>query len=261
MFLEGEIKPENVRFRDEKIAYKHHTEERKKDVIFRINRMEVKKGDFKVSNGKEIAIYGGEIVAIAGRNGIGKSTLCSEVFGKSREKCAMKRQILERSREMVGGVLGKGELFSEAYKRSMNLDKLAFQKMENLSGGELQKVEIFKALGEEEKTLYILDEPTNMLDVTARIRLSKLLRERVNGEKAVLLVDHDLEFVHNTADRIIIISGESGKEGRVEGIYDKDDGIRRLMKDFDLSYRRDEESNRLKLNKKGSKKDETFIEK
>lgn len=254
MFMEGFIAPENMRFRDEGIAYKHYGNELHGKKLLEIGKIEAKRGEFSVTNKSAIQINEGEIIGIAGKNGIGKSTLCREIFAKNEANASFKEQILTREKEIAGKYMEKRDIFSDNYIRSMKLIKLEFYDIMKLSGGELQKLEIFKALNQDKK-LYILDEPSNMLDVSARIVLSKMLRERVGSGCAILVVDHDLEFLYNTVDRLIVMDGESGKHGMVDGIYGKEEGISKLMGEFDLSYRKDSETKRLKLNKKGSKKD------
>ncbi|MFH1257745.1 MAG: ATP-binding cassette domain-containing protein, partial [Candidatus Micrarchaeota archaeon] len=253
MFIEGYIGPENMRFREERIAYKHYMGETHRKKLMEIPKMEMKRGEFVVKNPSAIQINEGEIVGIAGKNGIGKSTICRRIFEEHPTTAAFKEQILARENDIAGKYFEKRDLFSENYLHQMKMRKLEYYNIEKLSGGELQKLEIFRALNQE-KALYILDEPTNMLDVSSRILLSKVFRERVAADRAVLVVDHDLEFLHNTVDRLIVMEGESGKHGEVAGIFDKDEGVRMLMAEFDLSYRRDTDTKRLKLNKKGSKK-------
>lgn len=254
MFMEGFIAPENMKFRSEAIAYKHYAEETHKNELMVLMAAKIGRGDFSVENPNAIVINEGEIVGIAGKNGIGKSTFCRDVFEKNMGGLAFKEQVLKREGGVAGKYLQKNDLFSENYMRGMKMGKLEFYDIQKISGGELQKLEIFKCLNQERKA-YILDEPTNMLDVSARITLSKMLRERVVGGRAIIVVDHDLEFLYNTVDRLIVMDGESGKRGVVKGIFDKEAGVRMLMEEFDLSYRKDPETKRLKLNKQGSKKD------
>jgi len=56
------------------------------------------------------------------------------------------------------------------------------------------------------------------------------------------------------------MDGETAKRGTVQGVYDKDEGVRMLLEKFDLSYRRDPDTKRLKLNKRGSVKDRELKE-
>ena len=254
MFLEGFIGPENVRFRDHAIAYKQYAEEKKKEKAFEIPAMKVKLGDFSVENASPVVLKQGEVTGVAGPNGIGKSTLCRKVH-EEHANTAFKPQILERGTDLVAAYLEKKNPFDEAYTKQMNLQRLEYYPVADLSGGELQKLQIFRCLTQEDKDLFILDEPTNMMDVNGRIALSKLLREKAETGCAVLVVDHDLEFLLNTVDRLMVMDGEPARHGFVKGVYDKDDGVRLLLEKFDLSYRRDSETKRLKLNKRGSVKD------
>ena len=66
-----------------------------------------------------------------------------------------------------------------------------------------------------------------------------------------------MEFLLNAVDRIIVMDGNPSQNGFVKKICDKEEGMLELMEKFELSYRRDILTKRLKLNKKGSKKDLT----
>ncbi|MBU1197868.1 ATP-binding cassette domain-containing protein [Candidatus Micrarchaeota archaeon] len=254
MFLEGFIGPENVRFRKDSLAYRHYAEEQKKNGVLTLAKTRLTRGSFEVENRKEVLVRDGEIIGIAGPNGIGKSTWMQALHEKNEARTAMKTQLLVRDDELVANTLTPLDLFAETFVRTMDLKRLEFLRTSDLSGGELQKLRIYEALNQE-KSVYVLDEPTNMLDVSGRIRLSKMLRERVKEGRAVLLVDHDLEFLFNTVDRVIVMEGESGVHGEVKDVYDKHEGAKVLLKQFGLTYRKDGNTERLKLNKPGSRKD------
>lgn len=254
MFLGGFITPENVRFRKEEISYKQYAEAAHDKTVFEIGETTVKKGSFMARNESVIPLLEGEVVGIAGPNGIGKSALCEKIHADSNGKTAFKKQLLDREPKLVGESLSAEDLFAENALKALDLKRLEFLKQTGLSGGQLQRLKIFECLSQE-KPLYILDEPTNMLDAAARIKLSKVLRERAEGERVVLVVDHDLEFLYNTADRLIVMEGEPAVEGRVAGTFGKEEGVQRLLRQFGLTYRRDEQTHRLKLNKRGSRKD------
>ncbi|OIO28695.1 ribosome biogenesis/translation initiation ATPase RLI [Candidatus Micrarchaeota archaeon CG_4_10_14_0_2_um_filter_60_11] len=260
MFLAGFIDPENVRFRDHGIAYKQYAEEKKKETAFTITPAKVTLGSFSVENTAPVVLKQGEVIGVAGPNGIGKSTLCRTIHETHAAQTAFKPQILDRGTDLVAAYLEKKNPFDEGYIRQMNLQRLEYYPVAELSGGELQKLQIFRCLTAEGKALYILDEPTNMMDINGRIALSKLLREKAATGCAVLVVDHDLEFLLNTVDRLLVMDGEPAKRGTVQGVYDKDEGVRMLLEKFDLSYRRDPDTKRLKLNKRGSVKDRELKE-
>lgn len=79
-----------------------------------------------------------------------------------------------------------------------------------LSDGERQKVMIAKALVQE-CPLILLDEPTAFLDVVSRIEIMTLLhRLAVEQRKAILLSTHDIEQALLLADKLWLLSQESG---------------------------------------------------
>lgn len=253
-FIEGFLDGENVRFREEPLKFKRQTPEKKTDPATVLPADAVERGSFKVENPEDITLYRGEIVGIVGRNGIGKSTLVQHYADML--DAPIKPQLLERGSDLVLDVLSSDTPFKQRFVNEMNLKKLEFLSLEQLSGGELQKVEIFRALAEKQGQgmLFVLDEPTNMMDVKGRVALSRLLREKAKEGCAVLVVDHDLEFVLNTVDRLVVLEGTPAVQGRVAGVFSKEKGISRLLSDFDLTYRRDQDIDRLKLNKAGSVK-------
>ncbi|MBI5636230.1 ribosome biogenesis/translation initiation ATPase RLI [Candidatus Micrarchaeota archaeon] len=257
-FLDGTLKSENVKFR-EPIAYRENNPQQGNAQLSIVPKLSFKQGSFELKNDSDIPLFDGEVVGIAGANGIGKSTLCRLLAEKNPGEAALKPQLLERSDKLVGDYLSADSPFEKAFEKEMNLRKLEFLSLKQLSGGELQKTFVFNALSQE-KPLIILDEPSNMLDVLSRIKLSKLLSQKASENSCVLVVDHDLEFLLNSVDRLIVMNGVPGENGFVKGAYEKNEGAAILLEEFDLSYRRDPDSNRLKLNKRGSVKDRELKE-
>jgi len=255
MFLEGFIAPENVKFRGQPIKYKSYNEEKLGDELYVLQPARVKFESFTVENKHSLTLHQGEIVGVAGPNGIGKTTLIKEYCSQDPDNLILKPQILERGDFLAAKYMRTDSPFTQIFVEDMGLKQLEYYKLNDLSGGELQKIRVFECLSSEKHNVYVLDEPTNMLDVKARISLSKMLREKAKEGKAVLVVDHDLEFLLNTVDRLIVMDGEPAERGEVKGIYHKDEGVRLLLKKFDLTYRRNPPTKRLKLNKAGSQKD------
>lgn len=260
MFLEGFIAPENTRFRDQPLKYKPQPAETKKDVSFTIPQVKVKKGSFSVENPAEVKLFQGEVVGVVGRNGIGKSTIATRLAKTFPDGITLKKQLLEKTDEQVSTFLIAKDNFASSYINAMGLKRLEYHSVNNLSGGEHQKLEVYKALSQD-KPVVILDEPTNMMDVNGRILLSKLLHDKANTCTTIMVIDHDLEFLLNTVDRLLVLEGTPGKHGSVKGVYAKEEGVALLLGDFGLSYRRDEATKRLKLNKQGSTKDRELKEK
>ncbi len=262
MFLDGFIQPENVRFRNS-INYQNYIEQKKSDVSFILPAMEFKKGDFTFSNPSSINLFKGEVIGIAGPNGTGKSSFCNELAKEFSVICSLKPQLLSRSQFLAGSIIypARESTWADNYLRQMSLLSLEFRPLDSISYGELQKLRILESLIVPNASLFLLDEPTTALDAPARIKLSKLLREKAESSSStIIIVDHDLEFLYNTVDRLIIFEGNPSVNGKISGIYPKLTGISNLLSDFDLSYRLDSASKRLKLNKQGSVKDRKLKE-
>jgi iron complex transport system ATP-binding protein len=87
---------------------------------------------------------------------------------------------------------------------------LAGRKLDQLSGGEQQRVSIARALCQEPRII-LLDEPTASLDLSHQLRLMDLM-ERLKQEKAltVVMVSHDVNLAALYADRLLLLS-----EGRI----------------------------------------------
>lgn len=88
--------------------------------------------------------------------------------------------------------------------REFSLDHLAFRSADELSGGELQRVHIARALVQEPQIL-ILDEPTSSLDLKHQIEVMKLLRDISNKGITVIMAIHDLNLALRYADCFVFL--------------------------------------------------------
>ena len=80
--------------------------------------------------------------------------------------------------------------------------------MNQLSGGELQRVAIAHALSKK-ASLILLDEPSAYLDVEQRLAVSKVIRYFVETKGvSVLVVDHDLLFIDYISDKLLVFAGQ-----------------------------------------------------
>ena len=104
--------------------------------------------------------------------------------------------------------------------------------IEELSGGQLQRVQIARAFLKNPK-VYILDEPTTGLDVYSSENVMKYLKKEVENEKIVIVSSHDLELMQKFCKRIIYISdGEIIFDGFMEEFIKNGTLRGRMLEEF-----------------------------
>lgn len=277
IFLRGYIPDENMRFRREEIRFhvkppldRHSSKER---VLVKWCSLVKRFKDFslKVEPGE---IKEGEVVGILGPNGIGKTTFVKILAGilkpdegevpSETVRISYKPQYL--SAESYSGTVG--ELFRKALDgrptsgfleeeliQPMGIYKLLDREVSNLSGGELQKVAIALCLSRD-ADLYLLDEPSAYLDVEERFIMTKVVRRIVeNFRKAALVVEHDLSVADFVADRLMVFTGKPGLEGRALTPMPLRQGMNIFLKELNVTFRRDADTGRPRVNKEGSRLD------
>ena len=100
---------------------------------------------------------------------------------------------------------------------------LAQRRLDQLSGGEQQRVFIARAICQQPRIL-LLDEPTAALDLSHQVRLMDLM-ERLKTEQSVtvVMVSHDLNMAAMYADRLLLLSqGTIARSGKPEQVIDYD---------------------------------------
>lgn len=198
----------------------------------------------------------GELVALIGRNGTGKSTLLRTLTGlqpalggsvrlqgrdlhsigssqlprivsfTSTEPVAMRnirvRDVVALGRFPFTNWIGSltvedEEAVSEALEAT-GLLTLAGRSIDNISDGERQRTLIARSLAQD-TSLLVMDEPTAFLDLPSRYSIVSLLRQLTRDRnKCVIYSTHDLDTAINEADRIWLMTGEGIAEGAPEDL-------------------------------------------
>ena len=154
----------------------------------------------------------------------------------------------------IGTKWRSGEFHTQVI-RPMQIDKMLDLEESRLSGGELQAISIAICLGKE-ADLYLLDEPSAHLDANARMEAAKAIRRTMeSNEKAAMVIDHDIYFVDIVSDSLLVFEGEGGKQGHAVGPLSLRKGMNRFLAGVGVTFRRDHESKRPRINKPGSVKD------
>jgi ATP-binding cassette subfamily E protein 1 len=130
-----------------------------------------------------------------------------------------------------------------------------------LSGGELQRVAIAICLSRD-ADMYLLDEPSAYLDSNQRMEAAKTVRRVMEKRgRSALIVDHDIYFLDMVSDSMMVFTGKPGREGQANGPFDMRAGMNMFLEHVDVTFRRDNDTNRPRINKPGSTLDREQQEK
>jgi len=263
-YLSGFLREENMRFREQVIhfspAVSHKTIKNPALVSWSDFSLSLNTFTLKAAQGE---LLRHEVIGIVGENGIGKTTFVKVLAGLLQPKkggvttpvtVSYKPQYLDNtSAEMVSVLLKRAtEKYAVELIRAFQLEKLLLKQINELSGGELQRVAIAYCLSQDAE-LYLLDEPSAYLDIEQRLLLSKTLRDFMeNYGKTALIVDHDLLFLDYLCQKLIVIDGEPGKRGTLSSVYEMKAGMNHFLQHVAITMRRDPENNRPRINKQES---------
>ncbi len=182
-----------------------------KDLSFGYTKDKLLYRDFSLSLNK------GEVVTIVGESGSGKSTLFELITSelkplKGTIKVSKFAQIFQDpyssfhpTYEILSQIKEVANIEKlDSYLEILNLDKeLLSQKPHRLSGGQLQRCSILRALLQEPE-LILADEPTSALDNVVQLDVMKLLM-RFLDKVGILMITHDEELAKWASDKIIRI--------------------------------------------------------
>ena len=133
----------------------------------------------------------------------------------------------------------------------LTLEPILQSQVDQLSGGELQRVAIALCLSKE-ADLYILDEPSAHLDVEQRMVLSRVIKRHAESSgSGVLVIDHDIYLIDMISERLFVFEGEPGVSGTAIGPLDMREGMNHFLKELEITFRRDK-TGRPRINKPGS---------
>ena len=76
-----------------------------------------------------------------------------------------------------------------------------------------------------------------------------------SNEKAAFVIDHDIYFIDIVSDSLLVFNGEGGKHGNAIGPLSLRKGMNKFLSNVDITFRRDHDSHRPRINKPGSRKD------
>lgn len=207
--------------------------------VLRVRGLCLSRGSREILRGVELSAEAGEIVALMGLSGSGKTTILRviaglEPFGAGEvdaERAGMVFQahhLFEHLSALANVMLApvhvakvsraEAEQVARRWLGELGVGQRADALPRELSGGEAQRVAIARALAMEPKLL-LLDEPTASLDPARRNELAAALRELARTGRTLVLSSHDVEFVRECATRVVVLAeGTVVEAGEPQGV-------------------------------------------
>ena len=214
------------------------------DVLACLQRAGKQYGNLRALEGLDLSLRAGQVTALLGANGAGKTTAIGLLLGLLRADGGSAALFGRDPRDLsarrgIGVMLQSaglperlrvGELLAQAcsyypHARSVadcvalaGLDGLLDRRYGMLSGGQQRRVQFAIAVCGRPRLLF-LDEPTTGLDIDARQKLWQAIRELVAQGCGVLLTTHYLEEAEALSDRVVVLDrGKLVAEGSVREI-------------------------------------------
>ncbi|MGQ0825695.1 MAG: ABC transporter ATP-binding protein [Actinomycetota bacterium] len=192
--------------------------------LVRASGIDVVFDGFRALRGVELALHRGEIVALLGRNGAGKTSLLrtlANLTSPRRGRVHREGRVayvpqdpsallfaptvhdeVAATLQLVGGAVDDEAV--DAMLQRVGLAELARRHPRTLSGGERQRLAI-AAVAVSGAEVLALDEPTRGMDAQSRAALVQLLRVHAADGGAAIVATHDVELAARVASRVVVL--------------------------------------------------------
>ena len=206
--------------------------------IVSLKNVTVKYGSYTAIESANLEIFEGDFIGIIGPNGGGKTTLIKTILGSVpySGEITLSPTLFDNGRRLIGYLpqqttfdrqfpisvievvlsgLQSQKGFSRRYKTeernkalqlldNMGINSIADRQIGDISGGQMQRVLLCRAIIAEPKLL-ILDEPTNFVDKRFESELYDILRE-LNKQMTIVMVSHDVHNISSAVKSIVCVN-------------------------------------------------------
>ncbi|XP_067301593.1 ATP-binding cassette sub-family E member 1 [Pseudorasbora parva] len=275
IFLDGYVPTENLRFRETSLVFKvaetAAEEEVKKMCRYQYPNMKKCMGEFSLSI-TEGEFTDSEIMVMLGENGTGKTTFIRMLAGGLKPDGGGEVPILnvsykpqKISPKFKGSVRALlHDKIRDAYThpqfvtdvmKPMQIESIIDQDVQNLSGGELQRVALALCLGKP-ADVYLIDEPSAYLDSEQRLMAARVIKRFIlHAKKTAFVVEHDFIMATYLADRVIVFDGIPSRNTNANAPQNLLAGMNKFLSQLEITFRRDPNNFRPRINKLNSIKD------
>jgi len=275
IFLDGFVPTENLRFRETSLVFKvaetAMEEEIKRMCRYEYPKMQKKMGEF-VLNVEPGEFTDSQIIVMLGENGTGKTTFIRMLAGRLTPDDGSKAPLLNVSykpqkispksqgtvRQLLHDKIRDAYIhpqFVTDVLKPLQIEQLFDQEVQNLSGGELQRVALTLCLGKP-ADVYLIDEPSAYLDSEQRLHAAKVIKRFIlHAKKTAFIVEHDFIMATYLADRVIVFEGTPSIDTMANTPQSLLKGMNKFLESLDITFRRDPNNFRPRINKLNSVKD------
>lgn len=268
-YINGFLREENIRIRKQPITFEIHPPSTgfETEILTEYSKLKKSYKDFnlEIDEGK---VHHNEIITAFGPNGIGKTTYAKILAGVTKSDegrinknvdIAYKPQYLNLNFQgtvqelLINQVPNyNSQIFKTEIMKSFSLNELLEKDVENLSGGELQRLSVAITLSQDVE-IYVFDELTAFLDVEQRLKAAKAIKRMIESHNAAaIIIDHDIVFIDYISDRAMVFYGEPGVEGNASSPMNLRSAMNHFLSNIGITFRRDKETKRPRVNKIGS---------
>jgi len=276
IFLDGFVPTENLRFREDSLVFKVSENATEEDVkrmnSYKYPKMSKTLGTFKITVDAG-QFSDSEILVLLGENGTGKTTFIRMMAGKLEpdegsgevpslnisykpQKISPKAQ--GTTRQLLHDKIRDAYVhpqFVADVMRPLRIDDIIDQEVQNLSGGELQRVAMALCLGKP-ADVYLIDEPSAYLDSEQRLVAAKVIKRFIlHAKKTGFIVEHDFIMATYLADRVIVFEGQASVDTLANTPQPLLSGMNKFLGQLEITFRRDPNNFRPRINKLDSVKD------
>ncbi len=283
VYLDGYIPGENVRFRPDEFNLKTTQElDASTHILSKSNPIKYLGGTVEYPNYKlnipdaEISLTDG-INVILGPNGTGKTTFIKYLAKTLDIGISYKEQTLsiEKYKNKNNGEYPTvnellyqqiqssytDQKFISEVVRPLDIGDIQDRKINELSGGELQRVLVILCLGTP-ASIYLIDEPSANLDIEKRICMIKVIKRHIlNNHKCGFIIEHDImmavSFAQEVTSKILLVESnivDGVKQSTVSDYMNFADGINNFLNTLNITMRLSGH-NRPRINKNNSQLD------
>jgi ATP-binding cassette subfamily E protein 1 len=268
-YIGGFLREENVRFRKQPIVFEVRppAEIVEAEALAEYTALKKSYDGFSIE-AEEGEVQHNEIITAFGPNGIGKTTFAKMLAGVVKPdegKIGKKVSIAYKPQYLTSDFDGTVQeflmttaptygtnLFKTEIVKPFTLDEIMEKNVKDLSGGELQRLAVAATLAKD-ADIYLFDEPTAFLDVEQRLRAARAIQKIIeNRHAASIIIDHDIVFIDYISNRAMVFYGDPGVEGHATSPMDLRSAMNKFLSDVEITFRRDKETKRPRVNKLGS---------